>query len=31
MSDFLYGHWAVMEALRAERRHCEQLLAEPDA
>jgi len=26
MSDFLYGHWAVMEALRAERRHCEQLL-----
>lgn len=26
MSDFLYGHWAVMEALRANRRHCEQLL-----
>ena len=26
MSDFLYGHWAVMEALRANRRHSEQLL-----
>ena len=26
MSDFLYGHWAVMEALRANRRRCEQLL-----
>lgn len=26
MSDFLYGHWAVMEALRANRRHGEQLL-----
>lgn len=26
MSDFLYGHWAVMEALRANRRRGEQLL-----
>ncbi len=26
MSDFLYGHWAVMEALRANRRRIEQLL-----
>ena len=26
MAEFLYGHWAVMEALRANRRHMEQLL-----
>jgi 23S rRNA (guanosine2251-2'-O)-methyltransferase len=26
MTDFLYGHWAVMEALRAGRRPLEQLL-----
>ncbi|GAB4333588.1 MAG: 23S rRNA (guanosine(2251)-2'-O)-methyltransferase RlmB [Phototrophicales bacterium] len=26
MPDYLYGHWAVMEALRANRRHIEQLL-----
>lgn len=26
MTDFLYGHWAVMEALRAQRRSIEQLL-----
>ena len=26
MTEFLYGHWAVMEALRADRRSIEQLL-----
>ena len=26
MAEFLYGHWAVMEALRAKRRSIEQLL-----
>lgn len=26
MTDFLYGHWAVTECLRAGRRHIEQLL-----
>jgi 23S rRNA (guanosine2251-2'-O)-methyltransferase len=26
MPEFLYGHWAVMEALRAKRRNLEQLL-----
>ncbi len=26
MTEFLYGHWAVMEALRANRREVEQLL-----
>ncbi len=26
MPEFLYGHWAVMEALRAKRRNVEQLL-----
>jgi 23S rRNA (guanosine2251-2'-O)-methyltransferase len=26
MTQFIYGHWAVMEALRAERREIEQLL-----
>jgi 23S rRNA (guanosine2251-2'-O)-methyltransferase len=26
MSDFVYGHWAIMEALRAGRRQMEQLL-----
>ena len=26
MSEFLYGHWAIMETLRAGRRQCEQLV-----
>jgi 23S rRNA (guanosine2251-2'-O)-methyltransferase len=26
MAEFIYGHWAVMETLRAGRRHIEQLL-----